>query len=67
MNLSTGAATFDVSWAGNTVGLGDAYGEAFITESGAPPPTGTPEPATLALFGVGFALLAVKLRRTSVS
>jgi hypothetical protein len=60
VNLSTGAATYDTTWAGNSAGSGNANGEAFYTEAGAP---STPEPATLALFGVGFGLLGLRRLR----
>ncbi|MGA2117883.1 MAG: hypothetical protein ABSH56_24405 [Bryobacteraceae bacterium] len=70
VDLSTGAATFDVTWAGDAAGLGGANGEAFATESGYSPyspytpftpfaPNSTPEPAPLALICAGFGLLGL--------
>jgi hypothetical protein len=63
-NLTTGAATFGVSWAGDPQGLGQAFGEAFSTESGA---GSVPEPTTFALSAAGIVLLVVGLRRRSHS
>jgi hypothetical protein len=54
IDLTTGAAAFDTTWAGNPQGLGTAFGEAFFSEAGAPPPTATPEPGTLLLLGAGL-------------
>ncbi len=47
VDVSTGAGSNAVNYAGQ--GLGQAFGQSFYTESGAPPPV--PEPATLVLLG----------------
>ena len=65
IDVSIGAATLDTTWAGNAQGLGTAYGETVGPDSGNPSPlvtTVTPEPATLALFGIGCLLLTVTYR-----
>jgi hypothetical protein len=58
VNVSTGAATFVLDWAGQ--GLGVANGEAIIPDAAA-----VPEPASLTLAGIGFIALAGFLRRHS--
>lgn len=64
---ATGSATLDASW-GTSSGLGQAFGEAFITEAGPSPitPTSTPEPASICLASVG-ALLSIWFGRRRVS
>lgn len=77
MSRTTGLATFDATWAGNTHGLGIAYGATSVIGAADPPsdppvvftsvPIATPEPATLALFGVGILLLAARSRLRSLA
>ena len=54
VDASTGAATSPVDYAGQ--GLGNAFGQGFFTESGAPP---VPEPGPLALLAAGGSALLV--------
>lgn len=61
VNTATGAATGGVSFGGK--GLGQAYGESFYTESGAPPETPVPEPSPLALLGAGLLAASFAARR----
>jgi hypothetical protein len=56
VNLSTGAATFVVDWAGH--GLGSANGEAFFLEAAS-----VPEPASLSLLLIGTGLSALWRQR----
>jgi hypothetical protein len=62
INPTNGNATLAADFAGH--GLGQAFGESFISEAG--PPATTPEPATLWLFGIG-ALLTIGAKRLSGS
>lgn len=50
VNAATGAGTLVSDYSGQ--GLGQAYGQSFVTEAGAPqePPAGVPLPSTLALL-----------------
>jgi hypothetical protein len=67
VDTATGAATNPINYAGQ--GLGDAFGQSFSTEAGAPPvDTVIPEPSTCALIaGALAALLLTRGRRTSIS
>jgi outer membrane protein assembly factor BamB len=61
IDTGTGAATNGVSFAGQ--GLGQAYGQSFYTESGAPDPDPVPEPGTMLLVGGGLAAMLRKRRK----
>ncbi len=81
ISLTSGIATFDLSWDENRQGLGVAWGGAFAPATIDPPadppsdppsdptsdPISTPEPATLALFCVGVLLIALRFRLRSRS
>lgn len=65
VDTTTGAASNGVSF--GLQGLGEAYGESFYTEAGAPPPTSVPEPSTLPLLGIGVLAAATAIRRRRIT
>ena len=62
VNTATGAATNPVNYAGTA--LGQAFGQSFVTEAGAPDPV--PEPSALVLLSLGTAAAGWARRRRSV-